>query len=239
MLKRIVKSAVRGLGYDLKRLHPGSSDAAQLNAMLLSHGINLVFDVGANTGQFGNTLRESGYRGRIVSFEPLSAAREQLLKASKNDPLWEVAPQAAIGSKDGEIDIHIAANSQSSSVLNMLDAHSSAAPESRYIGSERVQMHCLDSLAPRYLRRDSTSFLKIDTQGYEEHVLKGASETLGLIAGLRLELSLVPLYEGQRLFDDLIEQVKALDFSLWALSPVLVDPRTGRLLQVDATFFSK
>ena len=239
MLRRFVKSAIRGLGYDLRRFHPGSSDSAQLRAMLLSHEINLVLDVGANTGQFGTMLRRLGYRGRIVSFEPLSTEREQLMKARKNDPLWEIAPRAAIGSEDGEIDIHIAANSSSSSALNMLDAHSSAAPQSRYIGSERVRMHRLDSLAPGFLRQDSVVFLKIDTQGYEDRVLKGAEETLGRTTGLQLELSLVPLYEGQRLFDELIEQVKAAGFELWSLSPVLLDPQTGRLLQVDATFFRR
>ena len=239
MLKHIVKLAVRGLGYEVRRFRPASSNDAQFGAMLQSHGINLVLDVGANIGQFGKTLRELGYRGRIVSFEPLSAEREQLLKSSKNDPLWEVAPQAAIGSEEGEIDIHLAANSQSSSALNMLDAHANAAPESRYIGSERVPMRRLDSLAPGYMRQDSISFLKVDNQGFEDRVLKGASGALDRITGLQLELSLVPLYEGQRLFDDLMGQVKASGFELWSISPVLVDPRTGRLLQVDATFFRR
>jgi len=239
MLRRFVKSAIRGLGYDLRRFQPAGSDDAQLRTMLQSHGINLVLDVGANIGQFGKMLRELGYRGRIVSFEPLSAEREQLLKASKNDPLWEVAPQAAVGGENGEIEIHVAANSSSSSALNMLDAHASAAPQSRYIGSERVRMHRLDSLAPGYLRQDSVFFLKIDTQGYEDRVLKGAEETLARTTGLQLELSLVPLYEGQRLFDELIEHVKAAGFELWSLSPVLFDPKTGRLLQVDATFFRR
>src|SRR2546428_5734796 len=239
MLEHIVKLAVRGLGYEVRRFRPASSNDAQFGAMLQSHGINLVLDVGANIGQFGKTLRELGYRGRIVSFEPLSAEREQLLKSSKNDPLWEVAPQAAIGSEEGEIDIHMAANSQSSSALNMLDAHANAAPESRYIGSERVPMRRLDSLAPGYMRQDSISFLKVDNQGFEDRVLKGASGALDRITGLQLELSLVPLYEGQRLFDDLMGQVKASGFELWSISPVLVDPRTGRLLQVDATFFRR
>jgi FkbM family methyltransferase len=174
-----------------------------------------------------------------VSFEPLSTEREQLLKSSRNDPLWDVAPRAAIGSEDGEIEIHRAGNSQSSSVLNMLDAHASVAPESRYIGSERVPMHRLDSLAPDYMGHDSVSFLKVDTQGYEDRVLSGAGRTLDQITGLQLELSLVSLYDGQRLFDDLMRQVKASGFELWSISPALVDPRTGRLLQVNATFFRR
>ena len=197
----------------------------------------MVFDVGANAGHFGQYLRDAGYRGRIVSFEPLSTAWDELLKASRKDPLWEVAPRAAIGSDEGELEIHVARNSVSSSILAMHAAHTDAAPESGYIGKERVPLRRLDSLASEYLHSDSVPFLKIDTQGYEDHVLNGADGIMDRIVGIQLELSLVPLYKGQRLFDDLTEWLKRLGFELWAMSPVLVDPQSGRLLQLDATFF--
>lgn len=89
--------------------------------MLKAHEVNLVFDIGANAGQFAQSLRELGYRGRIVSFEPQSEAREQLERAASVDPLWEVAPKAAIGAEDGEIELNLAANSISSSLLPMLN----------------------------------------------------------------------------------------------------------------------
>lgn len=197
----------------------------------------MVFDVGANTGQFGQSLREAGFRGRIVSFEPLAAAREKLLAVSQKDNKWDVAPRAAIGNEDGEIEIHIAGNSVSSSVLDMLDAHANAAPGSRYVGSEKVPLRRLDSIALDYLHPDSVAFLKIDTQGYEDRVLQGASNLLKKTAGLQLELSFVPLYDGQRLYDEMVSQLKLLGFELWSMSPVFSDPQTGRLLQVDATFF--
>lgn len=237
MLKRLVKRGMRRLGFDLRHYRPESSGEAQFMAMLSAHGVNLVFDVGANIGQFGRWLREAGYSERIVSFEPLSAARKQLSVASQYDPLWEIAPQAAIGSEDGEIDIHIAGNSVSSSVLDMLDAHANAAPGSAYVDSEKVPLQRLDTIAPGYLHPDSILFLKIDTQGYEDRVLKGAPGLLERAIGLQLELSFVPLYDGQRPYDELIAQLKNLGFNLWCMTPAFVDPINGRLLQVDATFF--
>jgi len=205
--------------------------------MLDSHNVNLIFDVGANTGQFGVSLRELGYKHRIVSFEPLTAAWEELKITSRNDPLWDVASRAAIGNKTDEIDINISKNSQSSSVLNMLETHSTAAPESKFIGVERVPLRTLDHLALEYLDSNTTSFLKIDTQGYEDRVLEGARKILEKISGLQLELSLVPLYQDQSLYDDLIEKLKNIGFNLWSIQPVFVDQDSGRLLQVDATFF--
>lgn len=237
MLKSFVKRTIRRLGFDIRRYNPASSESAQLMRMLSVHRINLVFDVGANTGQFGHFLRDAGYRGHIVSFEPLSVAWEQLLEASRNDPLWDVAPRAAIGNEDGEIEIHVACNSVSSSVLNMLDSHANAAPESRYVGSERVPLRRLDSIAPDYLRPDSVALLKIDTQGYESSVLQGATGLLDRLVGLQIELSLVPLYKGQRLFDDLLAEVKEEGFDLWSIWPVFTDQNSGRLIQVDATLF--
>jgi hypothetical protein len=148
-----------------------------------------------------------------------------------------VAERAAIGERDGEIDIHVSANSYSSSALDILDTHVRAAPESRYIGSERVSLRRLDFVATPFLRPDSVTFLKIDTQGFEDRVLDGAAGMLQRVAGIQMELSLVPLYSGQKLLPDMLGRVLALGFGLWGVWPALVEPESGRLLQVDATFF--
>jgi FkbM family methyltransferase len=239
MPKSVVKRLIRRFGFDLCRYRPEASDDAKFMAMLATHRVNLILDVGANMGQFGRQTRNAGYGGRIVSFEPLASARKELALACKNDPLWELAPQSAVGSEDGEVEIYVAGNSVSSSVLNMLDSHAIAAPESVYVGSEKVPLRRLDTLALDYLHLDSVLFIKIDTQGYEDRVLQGAPNLLTRAVGLQVELSLVPLYEGQRLYDEMIAQLRALDFVLWGMTPAFVDPKSGRLLQVDATFFRR
>lgn len=233
ILQRIIRSA----GLDLYRYRPERSPPARLAAMVASHGVDLVFDVGANIGQFSQSLRAAGYKGRLVSFEPLSIAHAQLLRVSQGDAQWEIAPRVAVGEHEGEIDMHVAGNSFSSSALDMLDSHSKVAPGSAYVGSERVRLSRLDTLAPDYLRPDTVPFIKIDTQGYEDKVLNGATDLLGRVSGLQLELSFVPLYEGQQLFDPLVERLRALGFSIWAIWPGICDPHSGRMLQVDAIFF--
>jgi len=237
MIRRFVKWSLRRLGLELRYYQPHFSDEARFMANLSAHGINLVLDVGANAGQFGRLVRSAGYRGRIVSFEPLSVARKLLEAEIRSDPLWQMAPQMAIGSDDGEIEIHIAGNSYSSSVLPMLDAHRSAAPDSAYVEKERVPLRRLDAVASGYLDPDAVLFLKIDTQGYEDKVLQGAPGLLQRAAGLQIEMSLVPLYEGQLLYVELDARLRALGFDLWSLAPAFVDPRNGRMLQMDATYF--
>jgi len=235
--KTLTLHTIRKLGFDLRRYRPATSTDAQLIAMLLTHNVNLIFDIGANAGQFANQIRAAGYGGRIVSFEPLSIPWQKLLIASNSDPLWEIAPQGACGNEDGEIEIHIAGNSVSSSILEMLETHSKAAPNSSYIGSEKVPMRRLDTLAPDYLSPGSVPFIKIDTQGFEDRVLQGAPDLLAKATGLQLELSLIPLYDGQRLYQEIIVQLNALGFELWSITPAFIDQSSGRLLQIDATFF--
>ena len=199
--------------------------------------MNLVLDVGANHGQFASSLRRSGYHGRMLSFEPLKEAHARLLIAARGDPNWEVAPRVAIGEQDGEIEIHVSGNSVSSSVLEMLDTHADSAPASRYIASERVRISTLDGVAGSALGLGVVPFLKIDTQGYEDKVLNGAAEILATGPRCAVELSFVPLYNGQQLFGPLMERLRALGFCVWGIRPGFCDPASGRMLQVDAVLF--
>lgn len=244
MFRDVVRRGARRLKIEssapylkLKKFYPRPSDISHLARMLAWHGVTIVFDVGANVGQFAKELRLAGFTGRIVSFEPLSSAHARLLTTAKGDRNWRVAPPMAMGSSDGFVDIHIAGDSVSSSVLAMLDAHLEAAPDSRYVGSERVQMRRLDSVAGQYLREDDVAFLKVDVQGSEAHVLEGARELLSRVIGLHLELALLPCYSEQHCFGQVSSALEKAGFSLWRLSPGTIDEHTGRQLQVDAVFF--
>ena len=236
-IKLGIRKIFHSLGLEVHRLSPQSDPAFQLLKSLERFNIDLVFDVGANVGQFGSGLREFGFKGDLISFEPLSSAYNKLCNISKRDAKWRVHQRAAIGNYDGEIEINISNNSVSSSVLPMMEAHTSAALNSAYVGTEKVPIFRLDSVGLEYLTAFSRPFLKIDTQGIEWQVLDGASEILKHTQGVLCELSLVPLYEGQHLWMDMIHRLKSEGFTLWSIQKGFTDPRDGRTLQVDATFF--
>jgi FkbM family methyltransferase len=237
MMKAFAKRALHKLGYDVRHYDPAQSEPVRLGRMLETHQVDVVFDVGANIGQFARSMRELGYHGRIVSFEPLPEAWEQLRQASRTDPLWEIGPRAALGAEDGEIEINVAENVVSSSILPMLDSHLKIAPDSAYVRTERVALRRLDSIGEGYLQPDSHLFIKVDAQGYEHHILKGATGLLNQTVGLHLEISFVPLYDGQVSYDHLISESKALGFDMWDLRSRIVDRQNGRILWGDAVFF--
>ena len=243
-MKRFLRNLVRALELESnplilrsRRFYPHPWEAAQLQRMLSANGITLVLDVGANVGQFARSLRIVGYRGRIVSFEPLSKAHARLRNVAKRDPFWIVPDAVAIGDKHGSTVIHVAGDSVSSSVLEMLDAHRHAAPDSAYIGSEIVPLAKLDTAASEFLHAQDVVFLKIDAQGFESQVLAGAADLLPRIKGLMLELSLVPCYRDQVILRPMIEFLDHQGFELWNLMPGTVESETDRLLQVDGVFF--
>lgn len=238
-MKNLVKKVAQRFGVDISFYHSRNSAAMQLSKVLEIVGIDLIFDIGANEGQFAASVRENGYKGTIISFEPLSSARNKLLACASADLCWQVHRQSAIGDQNGEIKINISANSVSSSVLPMLESHSGAAVGSEYINTERVPIAKLDSVASHYLTPDSRLFIKIDTQGFEWQVLDGASETLRQARGVLCELSLVPLYEGQRLWREIVDRLESDGFMLWALQKGFTDPRTGQSLQMDGIFLKR
>ena len=235
-MKAAIKRALRRAGWDLHRYQPTASPDAQLARVLQVFGIDLVLDIGANHGQYGALLRELGYRGRTVSYEPLGDAHAALTARAAADPDWTVAQRTAIGAEDGHITINIAGNSASSSVLPMLAAHGDAAPESRYVGSEDVPLARLDGLAAPYLASARAPFVKIDTQGFEAAVLAGAADTLAAASAVQIELSLIPLYEGQALYAAITADLQARGFELWAIWPGFGRAHDGRLLQMDGIF---
>ena len=232
-----IRMLVRKAGIDVARYNPIQSEEARLARMLEYHEIDAVIDVGANNGGYGRLLRSLGYAGHILSFEPLSAEHARLLIAVSGDANWHVAPRCCLGDETKEIDINIAGNSASSSILPMTSAHEESAPTSRCIATERVSLRRLDDIQHRVIDESNSILLKVDTQGYELQVLNGARKLLDRVKGLQLELSAVELYRGQTLYREVIDWVERHGFDLWGLIPGFRDPSSGRMLQMDGIFF--
>jgi len=233
-IKDVLRFLAEASGLEVRKTSVYTSPKLRHHLLFSQLQIDLIVDVGANTGQFARQCRAAGYKGEIISFEPSAAAHASLLRSAAADPLWNVAGRMALGAADGEIEINIAANSYSSSILPMLHTHLAADPKSAYLQKEKVPLRRLDSILPTTPTRHI--FLKLDVQGYESHVLAGATQTLAQTLALQLELSFLPLYEGQILMPQMQAELTANGFDLWDLEPNFRDPFTGRLLEIDAIF---
>lgn len=200
---------------------------------LLDHsGVLCLIDVGANRGQYALERRRHGYRGRLLSLEPLKDPFDELERVAKADPLWEVQ-RVAVGAHEGALDINVSGEDIYSSALPVLDRATSSDPRSAAVAHERVPMTTLDKLAEG-LR--GPVGVKIDVQGFERAVLEGGSDTLKHAAYLEVELSMVALYQDQILYLETLETLNAFGFILAAVEPLFPDPRTGQMLQMNGLF---
>ena len=238
-----IKSKIRNLalacGIEMHWYNAAHSPTARLFTALAQHNVKNIIDVGANTGGYGHALRAGGYCGNILSFEPLCDAHQKLQEAAAKDSNWHIASRMALGAEDGVIDINVSENSVSSSILNIHETHVNAAEHSRFINVQKTPIKRLDQVDLSCFRNDSPLFLKIDTQGYEMPVLQGTEGLFKRIVGLQIELSLVPLYENQLLYEEIIGWLNERGYEMWNIIPGFSDSKNGRMLQMDGIFFRR
>lgn len=237
-LERITRNFFLKFGVLVRKYNAGTSEDLRRIKLLQHYSIDLVFDIGANTGQYAKGIIDAGYTGKIVSFEPLSSVHKQIADSSKAYSNWTVENRCAIGSKEEEIEINISANSVSSTLLNMLDSHYQGAPESKIIGKEKVTVYPLDVIGKKHADAAKRIFIKIDVQGFEQEVLKGAMSIISQAKGIEMEISIVPLYEGQTwLLPEVLAFMKQNGFELKSIAPAFTDNTTGVMLQCNGIFF--
>lgn len=202
------------------------------NRLLTDAGVSLVLDIGANEGQYATGLREDGYAGEIISFEPIGDAYERLRRAAAHDARWQTR-NAALGEHAGRATLNVSANSYSSSLLSITGACLDAAPDAAYFRTEDVEVVTLDSID---VPENVPILLKADVQGYESEVLRGGRRLLGRVELLELELSLVPLYSGQELAHQVCALVRSVGFVPVAVGNPFCHPETGEILSLDGLF---
>jgi FkbM family methyltransferase len=226
--KERLKSIVRSTGYEIRRRHP------DLVQFLRSRSVNLVLDVGANEGQFGQELRSRGYTGRIISFEPVADVFKRLEQNCSADNNWDCR-NMALGDSIGTIEINVSKNTAMSSIIDQTDIGRNSIYDTDVIRVDKVQVTTLDAISSEFA--GDCVFLKIDTQGFEQNVLRGGKHSLPVLLGVQLELPLIHLYQGTWKFDEALRFMRDAGFTLSQMRPVTYyseDPVS--LLEVDCVF---
>jgi FkbM family methyltransferase len=225
----------------LVRRHRHDQDAGLSNYLIVQqilnvvqlYGVNVVLDVGANRGQYARSLRRAGYRGYLVSFEPVRHDFEELSRRAARDPKWTVH-QLALGRAEGSIDINVAPSGLSS-----------ALPPSEYGGqryqkltdatTETVRVVRLDEILDEVLAHVPAPrpYLKLDTQGFDLEVFAGLGERAKDVVGMQSEVALLRIYEGMPRMTESLAVYEAAGFEVAGMYLVTRERRTARALEFD------
>ena len=156
-------------------------------------GIGLVIDAGANRGQWALELIESGYKGKIHSFEPTSEFRflQDLSNPYSN---WK-CHQVALSDTSGSAGLFQASNANLSTSLLRPSGINEQGFGITFAEGERVKTITLDDFFSQ--RELQPFYLKLDVQGAEMLVLKGANSVLKSCLAVEFESALFPLYDTE------------------------------------------
>jgi FkbM family methyltransferase len=228
VIKLAIKAALRRAGLDLRKAHPDP------HGYLRGMSFSTIIDVGANRGQFARFARVTFPTVPIIAFEPLPDCADAIRRTFRSDPDLRVV-EAAVGDSSGKITIHRNQFSPSSSLLPMSRRHVSAFPHTARTTDVEVPIDTLDNLLAS-VNIGARVMLKIDVQGFEDRVLRGASATVAKCSLIIVETSFIELYEGQPLFADVHGQLMSAGFHFSGAFDQIVDPANGEILQIDAIF---
>lgn len=245
--RRIVKLGRNDLGVDLlvddKRLRHHLSMAQkrvgeyflgeEVARLLRATEANLVLDVGANVGQFGEGLRRHGYRGRIASFEPVAAPYARLQKVAESDELWSTY-NYALGAEDGTAEINQVPGTMSS-LLPASEFGKEWSDKLQQQTTETIQIRRLDSVAGDVSEGldELRAYLKMDTQGFDLQVFEGAGAALDRVVAMQSEVACVPIYDGMPRLPEQWQAYEAAGFEAVGVYPVTRDAPTLRAIELD------
>lgn len=236
-MKALLQRWLKRRGYTLYRDAPRdlanplnvelAAHAALLRAVLDRARVNCVLDVGAHKGGYRDLLRATGYAGEIVSFEPVNAL------PTHADPHWR-AHRLALGSAAGSAEIHVARESNFSSLLEPNAFSLEHFGGSAVQRTETVEVARLDAIFAEVTAHvpEPRVLLKTDTQGWDLEVIEGAAGVLDRVVALQVELSVRAIYEGAPDWLTSLARLRELGFRPAQLTSVGRDDSLG-VLELD------
>lgn len=195
-----------------------------------------VIDVGAHRGKFYRLLREDvGFSGPVVSVEPIAELASALEKRAQRERGWRVS-RCALGAASGSARLNVMVRSDFSSLLQPSEAETGQFSGLNAVArTEEVPVRTLDELASGGGFGAQRLYVKLDTQGYDLEVLRGAARTLPQVVALQSEISFVPIYAGMPAWRESIERICALGFAVSGIFAVSRDASL-RLVEADCVF---
>jgi len=194
----------------------------QLERVFRTYNVDCVFDIGANVGQYAWMIRKNlGFKGLIISFEPIPEAAALIRNKARGDSSWIVEEQV-VGPRDGTQEFNVMRDSQFSSISTPRDMGLNLFGDATEIKNQIVVKS--ETLANAYVRMAARykffrPFLKMDTQGFDCEVVASGRRVLSQFVGLQSELAIKKIYLHSKDFREALALYESHGFSLSSFVP--------------------
>jgi FkbM family methyltransferase len=223
--KHLVRSILARYGLAIYSTRPhGRDDCHDLAASGVT--ISVVFDVGANDGSSALKFAAAFPAATIHSFEPVSTTFSRLVERTAKMRSRVCVHQLALGDEQADLPIFITPHSTTDSFVNAGDA----------IRTELVTVTTLDAFAAPAVVID---LLKIDAEGYDLRVLRGAASLLadGRIRFILIEVGFHRDDPRHVLLDDVRDYLAPFGFVIYGIYDQQLEwSRENRLRYANVAF---
>ena len=184
-----------------------------------------VIDVGAFRGQWAGFCKRAFPSAAIMMIEPQISENKFLKRFCEKHP-GSVFINALVGGTEKE-NVPFFIDGGGSSVFRY--THKKV---ENWVELPLTTLDCLTQETPF----SKSQLIKLDVQGYELEVLKGASSILNYVEAIIMEVSLIPLISGAPLFFEVIQSLHDMGFCLYDICTTIRRPKDQALWQIDAVF---
>jgi FkbM family methyltransferase len=213
----------------LTRLHPDWKILEPIGPIYRPH---VVIDAGSHEGWFFHCWKDWCPEAEIHAFEPSIEAYERSRELYGGDPSIHIN-NAALGREAGRLELHVMEQSRvSNSFLQPVDE--TWREIDYHTGARSTRVVNVIALDDYTKAIESVYLIKIDVQGFELEVLRGAAEALKRTDYVFVEAAIRPLYHGAPRFTEVYEYLVARRFHLMAMRAWHRGNRT--LVETDMLF---
>lgn len=238
--KKLIRRVLYGMGYEIRRMKGSSAGNAPdiWTWLRVSGGIRTILDIGANNGEFAEFLSSYFDAKRTIAIEPLPGCAAQIRQREKTISNLTVF-ECAVSDREERAVLFENAYAPASSLLPVSKISADEFPQTG--GDQRevgVAVRRLDDLIDPSTLEESV-LIKIDVQGLEDKVIRGGERTFRAAKFVLIEMSFVPMYDGQPLFEEAHELLANIGFRFAGIKNQVDSPTTGQPLFMHCLYVNK
>jgi FkbM family methyltransferase len=228
-MKQIIKNMFDQVGLQVSKKQPWMNNYTWIKSL----DIKSVIDVGANIGQYSLFMSKLLPHAKIHAFEPVPPALESLKQNTlgKNITIHPFA----LSDEHGRVSMNLNDFGPSSSMLPSTELLNREFPQARKTTAIEIETRRFDELVD-VATLDREILVKIDVQGVEDKVIRGATGLMQAARAVICEASFVEIYAGQTLFDDIYMMLREFGYRFYGHFDQQYDRVTGRPIYADAIF---